>query len=78
VVLDEYVEMVEAASSPYGNDCIMYIRLGTDSRKRFFDKWKSLGVSDSCLNSNKGWVVGWGGGAVKPCTYDRVTGLFTL
>lgn len=71
MVLDKYVEMVEAASSPHGNDCIVYMRLGTHSRKRFFDNWESLGVGDSCLNSDRDC-----GGAVKPCTYDRVTGLF--
>jgi len=58
VVFDEYVEMVEAASSPHSNDCIMYMRLSTHSRKRFFDNWESLGVGDSCLNGDRGWRVG--------------------
>ena len=78
VVLDKNIKVVEAASSPHGNDGIMYMRLGTHARKCFFDDWESSMLGDSCLNRDKSWLVdrGGGGGAVKPCTYDRIAGLF--
>ena len=78
VVLNEYVEMVEVASAPHSNDCIMYMRLSTHSGKRFFDDWESSEVGDSGLNSDRGWLVRRGGGSVEACSYARVTGLFTL
>ena len=78
VVLHEYVEMVEAASAPHSNDCIMYMRLSTHSGKRFFDDWESSGVGDSCLNGDRGWLVRRGGGSVEARSYARVTGLVTL
>jgi len=68
MVLDEYKETMEAASSLHSNYCIVYMRLGTHSRKYFFDNWESLVVGDPCLNSHKSWLVCWGGNTVKPCT----------